>query len=122
MIYYADLIGKPFRYGGRGPDSFDCYGLLKELYQRDGVEIPDYLSPSDGMRIAALMASQLHLWEETEDRPGAAIYIKLPRNTHVAYSLGDGRFIHCYQQDNGVCVGNVSDWQNRIIGYYRYVG
>lgn len=39
---YIDLIGKPFEFGSRGPNTFDCYGLCMEVYKRLGRELPDY--------------------------------------------------------------------------------
>jgi cell wall-associated NlpC family hydrolase len=41
---YADLLGKPFADGGRGPDSFDCVGLAIEVQRRRGLDIPDFVS------------------------------------------------------------------------------
>jgi len=39
---FSDLIGKPFSDLGRGPDSYDCWGLVREAGNRLGIEIPDY--------------------------------------------------------------------------------
>ena len=37
-----ELLGKPFRLGARGPDAFDCFGLVGWLYREVyGIEIPD---------------------------------------------------------------------------------
>lgn len=35
---YADLIGKPYAAGEWGPDSFDCFSLVAEVYHRLGLE------------------------------------------------------------------------------------
>ena len=42
MPLYEDLIGKPFADLGRGPDAYDCWGLVIEVGQRMGIEVPDY--------------------------------------------------------------------------------
>jgi hypothetical protein len=41
-----DLIGKPWRLGGRGPDAFDCWGVVREVLQRmlPGLPLPDWAS------------------------------------------------------------------------------
>lgn len=119
----ARLIGTPFVYGGRGPDHFDCYGLLKHLYRRDGIELPDYLSPSDGARISALMLGELRLWQQIpEPEYGAAVLIRLPGNMHCGYCLDNGYFIHTWERHGGVIVERLSGWRHRIVGFYRYVG
>jgi hypothetical protein len=41
MIFLNDLIGKPFRYGAKGPDFYSCYGILMEVYKRFGIAIPE---------------------------------------------------------------------------------
>ena len=39
----ADLIGKPYQAGARGPDAFDCLGLVRHYFQaRHGVDLPEY--------------------------------------------------------------------------------
>lgn len=40
-ISFSDLIGKPYREGGRGPDYFDCWGLCMEVARRAGQKLPD---------------------------------------------------------------------------------
>lgn len=122
MDRYAELIGTPFMYGGRGPDSYDCYGLLKYLMRDDGIDLPDYASPSDGRKIAAIFATQIQLWERCEEQPGVAMYIRLNGNAHVGYCIGNGRFIHTWEKSNGVCIEKIKDWEVRTIGFYKYVG
>lgn len=31
--FLVDLIGKPYEPGGQGPDTFDCWGLVRHVYQ-----------------------------------------------------------------------------------------
>jgi cell wall-associated NlpC family hydrolase len=120
---FADLIGIPFKYKGRGPSAYDCYGLLRKLYADDGIAIPDYDSPTDGARIAAMMMSQLHLWREVgEPAPGVTALFKVPGNTHVGYCIDDKKFIHTWQASHGVCIEPLEHWKHRLMGYYRYVG
>lgn len=38
--YAAAQAGKPYLYGGTGPDSFDCSGLCMMAYQSAGITIP----------------------------------------------------------------------------------
>ena len=120
-IEVADLIGKPFEIGARGPDKYDCYGLLTEVFKRAGLQVPDYESPSDGKIIAAMMSKEVELWEKTHLEPGAALLFKIPGSTHVGVYLGNDKFIHSWQ-GCGVLIERLTNWQQRLVGVYRYVG
>lgn len=39
-LAYRDLLGKPFAWGARGPDSFDCLGVVYEVLSRAGIAVP----------------------------------------------------------------------------------
>lgn len=117
---YDDLIGVPFEYGGRGPDKFDCYGLVKELLSREGQEIPDYISPSDGAKIMAIFHSEIRLWQECELKPGAVLLFRVPGNLHVGVYLGDDKFIHTWEASNGVVVERLMIWKTKLVGVYEF--
>ena len=38
---FSDLIGKPYKKNGRGPDSYDCYGICIEVCKRIGTKLPE---------------------------------------------------------------------------------
>ena len=39
---FSDLVGKPFKWGGRGPESFDCWGLVRFAFERaTGIQVED---------------------------------------------------------------------------------
>lgn len=42
MADFSDLIGKPFADLGRGPDTYDCWGVVLEVNRRLGRELSDY--------------------------------------------------------------------------------
>lgn len=49
-----DFVGLPYREGGRGPDAFDCYGLLVEVFRTvHGVELPDWYQDAPGNAAAS---------------------------------------------------------------------
>jgi cell wall-associated NlpC family hydrolase len=119
----SELIGTPFAYGGRGPDQFDCYGLVKHLYERRGARLPDYRSPSDQNRIGALMAGALTLWEPCDRVPGAVVVFRIMgRVSHCGIVVDDDRFIHTWEGSGGVCIERLSEWEKRVHGFVRYVG
>jgi cell wall-associated NlpC family hydrolase len=142
--YINSLIGTPFKYGGRGPAEYDCFGLLKHLLARDGIHIRDYDSPTDQVEIAELYRRQMHLWEEVpyvsgepyvitkhkgvEKRMGApygasVLYSVLNIGSHVGYVFAPNKFVHAWEGGSaGVCVEEIDRWAHRIMGVYRYVG
>lgn len=123
-LIVEDLIGKPFEYGGRGPEKYDCWGLMMELYRRIGVEIPDYRSPTTWAEIASLMNQELRLWEEVPRRTlHSVMHIRIKSEPHhVGLFLGGDRFIHASNGARSVCIEPASRWENATVGYYKYVG
>ena len=120
-LEYADLIGKQFKYGGRGPDFYDCYGLLMEMFRRNGQDIPDYGSPEEGRKIISLMLDKVQQWRETDIHPGAALLIRLTRSMHVGFVLPYGKFIHTWDKSGGITVEHMREWKGRILGSYEYI-
>jgi cell wall-associated NlpC family hydrolase len=119
---FADLIGKPFVLGARGPDSFDCYGLVMEVLGRAGQRVPDLRSPETHERIAALLldCSQSSDWMPCEPGPGAVVTLRAGRHVgHVGVLLPHERFIHAWESAGGICVEQFHEWRRRATGFYR---
>ncbi|HVW81055.1 MAG TPA: C40 family peptidase [Mycobacteriales bacterium] len=79
---YAQL-GKPYVYGGSGPDSFDCSGLTMASWAAAGVSIPRTAAEQQ----AALPAVSLDALE-----PGDLVFYGDPAY-HTAIYIGGGRII-----------------------------
>lgn len=119
---YADLIGKPYKLSGRGPDSFDCYGLVIEMNRRAGIIIPDVISIAGHQDIENLINEKKRNWTECEIKPGATIIFKIKGyGAHVGYVVSPTRFIHTWEGTGGVTVERISLWKQRILGVYEYV-
>lgn len=124
---YLDLIGRPFKYGGRpddGPNApLDCYGLVIEVGRRQGVNYPPRSFSKEHRVNAALMASQMNVWKKCEPEPGAVVLFKIRGVAcHVGVVVDHDKFIHTWEASGGVVVERLSEWQRRIVGFYRYVG
>lgn len=119
----VELIGVPFRYGGRGPDEYDCYGLVKELLRRDGIEVPDQISSSNVAKAARAMQRDLVNWHKSALTAGKVLLFRIDGyGAHVGYYLGDDRFIHTWEDSGGVVIERLSTWEHRLIGAYEYAG
>ncbi len=84
------FLGIPYIWGGTSAKGFDCSGLVKRVFRMEGIETPrdaDQQSAT-GSPVDASPGSL----------PEAALLFfgEGGRITHVAISLGEGRFIHSY--------------------------
>lgn len=123
MADYADLIGVPFQYGGRGPDHYDCYGLVMECARRNGVTLPDFGFADDQAMVAAMMGATLPQWQQVAPQAGAVVLFRVGRYvSHVGYMTSPHHMIHAWKEHGGVCVERIADWQQRIVGFYKHVG
>lgn len=123
---YADLINKPFIDGGRGPDGYDCWGLVREVYRRHGIFLPDYsISATACERISKQMIDSRSEWIKLaapEVPCLVAFKADLSFVQHMGAYIGYGKFLHT--RDYGVCVERLRSplWNPRIRGFYQYAG
>ncbi|MDU2063785.1 MAG: NlpC/P60 family protein [Sporomusaceae bacterium] len=121
---YSDLIGKPFKDGGRGPFEYDCWGLAAEGFRRCGILLPDYQISCDASdQVNMEINANRKKWVPcTGEIPVPALVVFADRGvcTHVGVYIGQGKFLHAYEK-TGVAVGRTNHpfWKNRIEGFYR---
>lgn len=120
---YYDLIGKPFLRGARGPHSYDCYGLVIELYRRIGITIPDFDSPGEIEAIEQLLDKESKRWKRVPfDTECAVVTMRLQGiRSHVGFILPNDRFIHA-SEEVGVGIDRLSlpPFDRAKIGAYVY--
>lgn len=59
MHWAEELIGRPYRAGGQGPDAFDCWGLVRwVMAHRFGFALPAI--PVDASDVRAVLAAFRH--------------------------------------------------------------
>ena len=85
-------VGKPYVWGERGPNSFDCSGLMQFAYRSIGLEI-GYTTYDQAGRLQRIPASNL--------RPGDMIQ---PHPGHVVMYVGPGQIVHAPQSGDIVRV------------------
>lgn len=95
-------IGKPYRWGGSGPSSFDCSGLTRFAWAAAGVHLPH------GSRAQFGSLPRVPL---DELRPGDLVY----RPGHIGIYVGKGKMIHAPQSGRRVEVAPLK----RLIGAAR---
>jgi cell wall-associated NlpC family hydrolase len=77
-------LGKPYQYGGSGPDSFDCSGLTSWAWRAAGVSLPHNAAAQQGV---GSPVSRENL------QPGDLVFFGSPAY-HVGIYIGDGMMIH----------------------------
>ena len=122
-----DLVGKPFDATGYGPDAYSCYGLLCEVYKRHGIDLPITNISVTACRQVSMkeIEEQLKLWEPIEEpEVPCAILIRSTNPDfadHVGVYIGNGRMLHITITRNSV-IDRLSEWKDKIMGFYRYIG
>jgi cell wall-associated NlpC family hydrolase len=87
MTPINDLIGKPFVMGARGPDAYDCWGLVREVMQRmrPGLALPDWASDQmTRQRHRDLMANQCPVFCQRTKALEDGVLLYSERAGHVA--------------------------------------
>lgn len=120
--FWEDLIGVPFMSGARGPNAFDCFGLVAEMSRRAGKPIPERISPTGDEGMAFLLAAQIPLCDELPGpTPGAIVAIRIGRYVrHVGFMVNRSEMLHAWEKTGGVTKEPLSVWGNRIVGFYQY--
>ena len=124
MSKITDLIGKPFKDGGRGPDSFDCWGLAIEVFRRHGIELPDFeIGCHESELINAEYHKQVGQWLKVTNPPVPSLVVirfnEAAFFNHVGSYIGNGRFIHITEKA-GANIDRVDHpyWRTNIAGFY----
>lgn len=91
-------VGKPYVYGGGGPDSFDCSGLTQFAYAAAGISLPH---SSKGQSQMGVPIAPLDL------QPGDLVFYYSPVS-HVGIYIGDGQIVHAGTEATGVEITTVS--------------
>jgi cell wall-associated NlpC family hydrolase len=120
---FDNLIGLPFVDGGRGQNEYDCWGLVREVYCRYGVNLSDYpISAMDAVNIGKQMMHDAPAWIEIKQPlpVPCLVVIRLSCESwanHVGVYIGNGQFIHAYKT-TGVVIDRIKRWQSSIVGFY----
>lgn len=104
-----DLLGKTYKNGGRGPDAFDCSGLVYYIFKRAGVTLP--ATAEDQGRIGIEVKREAIL-------PGDLVVFKIKRDFHVGIMLNEQVFVHA-SRSKGVAIDNLSlpYWTKSLLGF-----
>ena len=126
MICLSDYVGLPYRKGARGPDAYDCWGLVMHFYAHElGLVLPDFSYTPDRAGYMGAVERGLEIFKKV-DAPSMydIVLLKIvgrPYHTglYVKEKTGD-RILHAYRERDGSVLDRLSQWQNQIEGYYSW--
>ncbi|OZV14075.1 hypothetical protein CIW83_01235 [Tissierella sp. P1] len=98
-------LGKPYKWGGIGPNSYDCSGLVYSLFAKLGIELP---------RTSQSQASAGAYVSKQDLQYGDIVFFARNGKTinHVGIYVGNGEFVHAPQS------GDVVKITTLMSGYY----
>ena len=133
MRHWAyDYLNKPWLIGGRGPDNFDCWGLVYCIYRdRYGILLPAYPTITSKNMLAVTKAITSGAaesdWVKLKE-PIDGCVVALSKNTkilhHVGIYLDIDRGVLLHATDAGAVIAQSMHDLNRFgwrrIEYYKH--
>jgi cell wall-associated NlpC family hydrolase len=127
MVQFDDLLGTPFKVGGRDRNGFDCYGYILFLEKRLGKEMPDlnkeytertYHKEIEENANRFIKLCELQKVENPEPENILLFYDEKGRACHVGLYLKNGDFTHCDYY--GVRVNNLDTYFRKHWEAYKW--
>ena len=111
MHWAAQYVGKKHEIGGRGPDVFDCWGLLWWIYKHQfHIDVPTLPGVSSGSALSIHREMCKHIrhvdWyliHQPED--GCAVAMSQSHAYHhvgIYLEADGGKILHCWDNNNVV--------------------
>lgn len=118
-----DIVGKPYAEGGRGPNSYDCWGVVMYIYRKHGLNLYNYpvsFANMDARQMSDYINEKKKYWVNV-GRPqllAVVLFNDFKGNAaHVGVCLDNEKFIHA-EEGVGVCIDRIEKWKPFVQGYY----
>ena len=119
VLWFAlDAVGKPYAFGARGPDSFDCSGLVDAAYRAAGLRVGPTTEQQQTVGTAVASVADL--------APGDLVFVPGADGTaqdpgHVGLYLGNGLIVQATHTGDVVRITPLSAWSASIAVIRRVV-
>ncbi|MEY9874299.1 cell wall-associated NlpC family hydrolase [Streptacidiphilus sp. MAP12-33] len=111
IAFAESHVGDSYVYGGTGPNSWDCSGLVQAAYAQAGVSLP---------RTSEEMASSVTRISVDQVQPGDLLFWSNDGSAsgtyHVALYVGGGRFVEAANPSAGVKWETISNYTPDFAG------
>jgi len=103
--------GKKYRSGAKGPDYFDCSGLVYFTYRQAGISVP--LTAEAQGRYGAEIS-------RAETQPGDLVLFRIKNDDHIGIMVNGSDFVHA-SKSRGVAIDSLEStyWRRYLIGFRK---
>ncbi|MBO0731678.1 MAG: C40 family peptidase [Acidimicrobiaceae bacterium] len=108
LAWAFEELGKPYVWGGTGPNGFDCSGLTQYVWAKAGVQIP---------RVAVDQYTWATPVPLSQLLPGDLVFFGQTDIHHVGIYIGDGLMINAPHTGDVVRVSSI--WWSDLAGFGR---
>ncbi|MGH3825862.1 MAG: C40 family peptidase [Pseudonocardiaceae bacterium] len=119
VSYALAQVGKPYVWGAKGPNAFDCSGLVQAAWAAAGVAISAGTASQvhDGAPVASPRLAQ----------PGDLLFIPGSLGTardpgHVGMYAGAGIVVNAYDEHHGVILESLEKWAPHVVAIRHIAG
>ena len=110
--YAVTLLGKHYRNGAKGPDTFDCSGFVYYVYGRFNVGVP--------VSTAGLNKAGYEITRE-EIAPGDLAIFRISQDYHVGIVINRLEFIHA-SRSRGIAIDSIdAPYWKRNFSHFRRI-
>ncbi len=103
------LIGKPYSPGGKGPDRFDCSGLIHYVYRSVNIILP--------LTTERLINVGVEVTRESA-MPADIVIFKIKKELHAGIMINRDEFVHA-SKSRGVAVDTLRSpyWEKNVLTF-----
>jgi cell wall-associated NlpC family hydrolase len=110
--YAITLLGKPYRNGAKGPDTFDCSGFVHYVYGRFNVVVP---VSTEGLNKAGYEISRDAI------AAGDLAIFRISEDYHVGIMINGLEFVHA-STSRGIAIDSVdAPYWKRNFSHFRRI-